>query len=801
MHRVVDDNPQCHGDDDRHSERDIADHIAPEPEAHDRRHKVRHQRDEAELEVAQNKEDDKGDEDQRKARSLQHRGHVTGRDHCVDMRLAGDRALQFRRVFIEPALDFLVERNQLARRRIVDEGRDTGRGPVDIDLVCQVHAVAERQFVEKQELRGFLVAVGDAVIGRIVAVHVHVQPLDRIAERADMADLGLVAKEDRQRVECLQIFDRVDAVLDTRIDRIFQHVQTAKLGLVEIGGLPCLEALVEIAQEIILELDLRDAGAKGDDHHRDADKKALLVTDHELAERDHEIVDRGGALVLFDRQPADQARKQEHGEDPHADHAAGDHVAELAEGWRDREVQRQEADGRGENRDRDAESVINDGAARPDRAVGGFLHCLADRRQHMHAAGDGKRDDHQRRHGGGRVDRNAGPAQRAQRDERRQRGKDKDQQRAGGRAKQHTDNEEHRHKHRRSQRLAVLLAGGGECLADRDRAAGLELDVRIGGAVFFEKRLEFGIDVRNFRDEVDPGKPEDHRNRGGAGILVDQAVADLDAVECHRPRRRGFLVGHHIGFGNQILDDHHVAVGIGVLEAGDGIHQPHIGKVPQILGHGADGTKGARGEHLAIRRNNDDGQIVVLGEFLFKPVEADFVRVVGGHEDTAVRIELQVGNSGEHTESKKHGDDRHLDTVVHNEFGKTFHKSLSGWDAPRRDALRCDALRSDGQAGHKIYRPVFMSIIKYRSVFIKSPGEVPEEPARWNQAVIPSMASATIRLRFSFGSPISTTFLAMMVWPATSLTAALRSIPGRSCPAASAAFNRSSNISRIPCTA
>ena len=147
-----------------------------------------------------------------------------------------------------------------------------------------------------------------------------------------MADLRLVAKEDRQRVECLQIFDRIDAVLDTRIDRIFQHVQTAKLGFVEVGGLPCLEALVEIAQEIILELDLRDAGAKGDDYHRDADKKAFLVTDHELAKRDHETVDRGGALVLLDRQPADEARKQEHGEDPDADHAAGDHVAKLAEG-------------------------------------------------------------------------------------------------------------------------------------------------------------------------------------------------------------------------------------------------------------------------------------------------------------------------------------------------------------------------------------------------------------------------------------------------------------------------------------
>ena len=52
----------------------------------------------------------------------------------------------------------------------------------------------------------------------------------------------------------------------------------------------------------------------------------------------------------------------------------------------------------------------------------------------------------------------------------------------------------------------------------------------------------------------------------------------------------GLLGGHHIGCGNEILDDHPVAVGIGVLKAGDGIHQPHIGKVPQILGHGADGT-------------------------------------------------------------------------------------------------------------------------------------------------------------------------------------------------------------------
>ena len=304
----------------------------------------------------------------------------------------------------------------------------------------------------------------------------------------------------------------------------------------------------------------------------------------------------------------------------------------------------------------------------------------------MHAAGDGKGDDHQRRHCGGRVDRDAGPAECAERDKRRQCCEDQDQKRSGGRAKQHTDNDQHRHKHRRGQRLAILLAGGGECLADRNRSAGLELDVRIGGAVFFEKRFELGIDVRNFRDKVDSGKPEDHRNCGGAGILVDQAVADLDAVERYCPCRRGVLVGHHIGFRNQILDNHHVAVGIGVLEPGDGIHQPYIGKVPQILGHGPDGPKGARSEHLAICRDNDDGQIVVLGEFLFKPVEPDLVRVVGGHEDPAVSIKLQVGNSGKHTERKKHGDDRHLDAVVHNEFGKTFHKSLSGWDAPRHDA-------------------------------------------------------------------------------------------------------------------
>ena len=112
------------------------------------------------------------------------------------MRLAGDRALQFRCVLREPALNFLIERDQLPRRRIADKGRDPCRGPVDIDLVCQVHAVAERQFVEEQELRGLLVTFGNPVIGRIVAVHIHVQPLDRIAERADVADLRLVAKED-----------------------------------------------------------------------------------------------------------------------------------------------------------------------------------------------------------------------------------------------------------------------------------------------------------------------------------------------------------------------------------------------------------------------------------------------------------------------------------------------------------------------------------------------------------------------------------------------------------------------------
>ena len=195
MHCVVNDDAKRHGDDNRHRQGDIADHEAPQAEAHDRRHQVRYKRDEPELEVAEHKEDDKGYEDKRERGALQHRRHVTGRDHGVDMGLAGDRALQLGCVLVEPGLNLFVECDELAGRRVADKSRNPGRGTINIDLVGQVHAITKRQLVQEQELRGFLVAVRNPVEGFVIAVHVHVQPLDRIAQRPDMADLGLVAKE------------------------------------------------------------------------------------------------------------------------------------------------------------------------------------------------------------------------------------------------------------------------------------------------------------------------------------------------------------------------------------------------------------------------------------------------------------------------------------------------------------------------------------------------------------------------------------------------------------------------------
>ena len=72
MHRVIDDDAKRHRDNNGHCQRDIADHIAPQAEPHRRRHKIRHQRDQPELEVAKHKEDHEGDEDKCQRCPLQH---------------------------------------------------------------------------------------------------------------------------------------------------------------------------------------------------------------------------------------------------------------------------------------------------------------------------------------------------------------------------------------------------------------------------------------------------------------------------------------------------------------------------------------------------------------------------------------------------------------------------------------------------------------------------------------------------------------------------------------------------------
>ena len=227
-------------------------------------------------------------------------------------------------------------------------------------------------------MRGFLIAFRNSVKGRVIAIHVHVQPFDGVAEDANMADLGLRAQEFGKGVERVKISDRIDAALDSGIDRIFQHIQPAKIGFIQVGGLAGFEPLVEIAQEIILQPDLRDAGGKADDDHRNAKQQAALVADHELAKPNHETVNRSRLVDPFDGQPADQPRQQEDGEYPDADHAGRHHIAKLLERRRDREIQRQEADPRGEDGDRDAKPMICQRAACPFGAVRRLLHRLAD---------------------------------------------------------------------------------------------------------------------------------------------------------------------------------------------------------------------------------------------------------------------------------------------------------------------------------------------------------------------------------------------------------------------------------------
>ena len=268
----------------------------------------------------------------------------------------------------------------------------------------------------------------------------------------------------------------------------------------------------------------------------------------------------------------------------------------------------------------------------------------------MDAAGNGKRDDHQRRHRGGRVYGYSRPTERTQRNKRGKRGENKDQQRACDRAKQDADDKQHRHKHARGQRFAILLTGRCKGLADRHRPAGLEFDIGIFRAVARQKRFGLGIDVRDFRDKIHPGKPEDNRNGRRAAVGADQAVDDLDPVKRRVASGGSLFRCDGLRVGDEVLDHHHVPVGIGVLEPRDRIDQPHIGKVPKLLGQVADRAKGARREHIAVCRLDDNRQIVVLGELLLEPVEKNPVRVVSRHEDAAIGVEFQIGNAREDDE-------------------------------------------------------------------------------------------------------------------------------------------------------
>ena len=82
---------------------------------------------------------------------------------------------------------------------------------------------------------------------RVILIHVHVQPLYRVAEAADMADLGLGAQEGRKVVKPGQIGHRVDATFLAGIDRIFQNIQAAKLAFIPVGCHPCFKPLIKIA--------------------------------------------------------------------------------------------------------------------------------------------------------------------------------------------------------------------------------------------------------------------------------------------------------------------------------------------------------------------------------------------------------------------------------------------------------------------------------------------------------------------------------------------------------------------------
>ena len=209
----------------------------------------------------------------------------------------------------------------------------SGRRLFDVDRVVEVEPVGKGHLVEQQVLRGEVALFGQCVPFGIVRVHVLVEPFERIGNREDVLDVGLLPRPVGKGVDVREVVRVRDSAFFTGAKRELHRVDAREVFAREVGVRPEREAFVEVLHKLVVEL------VPGDHHTQESDrddakpKEGLSSGDDELSEvDDRRPTFRGWRLTLADGENRHQGRQHEEGVEKRCRHADRRDVPEIVEG-------------------------------------------------------------------------------------------------------------------------------------------------------------------------------------------------------------------------------------------------------------------------------------------------------------------------------------------------------------------------------------------------------------------------------------------------------------------------------------
>ncbi len=245
----------------------------------------------------------------------------------------GGRGGIFRRILGQPTLRPFRDHPHIGGGHVAHVETDAHHLPTDIDLIGQVHAVANRKLIEEEVLRRLFRIVRDAHVAGVIPMHVHVQPLHRVRQRADIHDLWLITQPIGEIGHRLQVFRVVDPLILAAVDRELQQIHARQTLFSEIRIAAELVAFIEILDKIVLQLQLADPDNAGNHDRRAAPEQGRALVDHKIRQAAH----RGGCArclrFALERQDDDQRGQQRQRVEHRRQHAEPGHIAKLTE-WR-----------------------------------------------------------------------------------------------------------------------------------------------------------------------------------------------------------------------------------------------------------------------------------------------------------------------------------------------------------------------------------------------------------------------------------------------------------------------------------